>query len=91
MRAYYSVLGALVLLSSPAFAATDRTNANQPPPSRSADSASSPDRKYCLVTDGTTTDTRIYIRECKTKAEWSKRGVAIDDLTKNNAPMSRMR
>jgi hypothetical protein len=92
MRAYHSVLGALALLSAPAFAATDRTNANQPPPSsKLADSASSPDHKYCLVSDGTTTDTRIHTRECRTKAEWTRRGVDIDELTKNDAARSRMR
>jgi hypothetical protein len=90
MRAYYSVLAVLALLSAPAFAATDKNNANQPS-SKPADSASSPDHKYCLVSDGTTTDTRIYTRECRTKAEWAKRGVDIDELTKNNAPEGRTR
>ena len=89
MRAYCSALAALALLSAPAFAATDKTNANQPS-SKSADSPSSLDHKYCLVSDGTATDTRIHTRECRTKADWAKRGVDIDELTKNNA-MDRMR
>jgi hypothetical protein len=90
MRAYYSLLAALALLNAPAFAATDRSHAN-PPSSKSADSTSSPDHQYCLVSDGTATETRIQTRECRTKAEWAKRGVDIDELIKNNAPMSPMR
>jgi hypothetical protein len=83
MRVYHSVLAAFVLLSAPALAATGRTKANQPPASsQSADSASSPNHKYCVDSDGTATDTRIHSRECKTKAEWAKRGVDIDELTK---------
>jgi UrcA family protein len=89
MRAYYSVLAVLALLSAPAFAATDKSNANQPS-NKPADLASPPDHKYCLVSDGTTTDTRIHTRECRTKADWARRGVDIDELIKN-APEGRMR
>jgi hypothetical protein len=92
MRACYGVLAALALLSAPAFAATDRTKADQAPPSsQSADSAASPDHKYCLVSDETATDTRIHTRECRTKADWARRGVDIDELTKANGPRDRMR
>jgi len=89
MRAYYSVLAVLALVSAPAVAATDKSNANQPS-GKPADLAPSPDHKYCLVSDGTTTDTRIHTRECRTKAEWARHGVDIDELTKN-PPEDRMK
>lgn len=37
-----------------------------------------PEKIYC--TSGTITGSRVVKKECKTKAQWAKDGVSIDDL-----------
>lgn len=37
-----------------------------------------PEKTYC--TSGTITGSRVVKQECKTKAEWAKEGVDIEDL-----------
>jgi hypothetical protein len=83
MRPSFSLfLAALVISSAPAFAATD-TAANHAGATPAAQNASSsPDKKYCIASDETTTGTKIVTRECRTKADWAKRGVDIDELKK---------
>ena len=39
---------------------------------------SAPEKTYC--TSGTITGSRVVKQECKTKAEWAKEGVDIEDL-----------
>jgi hypothetical protein len=83
MRPKHLLLAAIAVLSSPALAATDTTavnNASATPPAAKA--APPADRKYCIAPDETTTDTRLRVSECKTKADWAKRGVDIDELQK---------
>ena len=83
MRPYHCVLAALAVLGTPALAATDTAAASKPADSaQAAKAASSVDRKYCITSDETTTDTRIRTPECRTKSEWTKRGVDIDELQK---------
>jgi hypothetical protein len=82
MRPSSVLLAALVLSSAPAFAATNTSHATSPSASKPAPSAASSDRKYCIAPDETTTGTRLRVPECLTKAEWERRGVDIDELTK---------
>ena len=82
MRPSPILLAAFLLSSTPAFAATDTSHANASTASKPAASTASPDRKYCIAPDETTTGTRLRIPECLTKAEWARRGVDIDELTK---------
>jgi hypothetical protein len=74
----------LVLSSVSAFAATKTNNQNkQPAASTAAPAMSSADHKYCIESgDDEATGSRIYTRECRTKAEWAKRGVDIDQMSK---------
>ena len=82
MRPSHILLAAFALSSAPAFAATDTSHASSSAASKPAASTASPDRKYCIAPDETTTGTRLRVPECLTKAEWAKRGVDIDELTK---------
>jgi hypothetical protein len=82
MRPSPILLAAVVLSSAPAFAGTETSHANASTASKPAPSTASPDRKYCIAPDETTTGTRLRIPECLTKAEWARRGVDIDELTK---------
>jgi hypothetical protein len=83
MRRNHSFLAALAILSTPALAATDTTAANNAAASAPSTKAAPPaDRKYCIAPDETTTDTRLRIPECRTKADWAKRGIDIDELQK---------
>ena len=82
MRRSHVLLAALVMSSAPAFATTNTSHATSPSASKPAAPAASPERKYCIAPDETTTGTRLRVPECLTKAEWEKRGVDIDDLTK---------
>ena len=82
MRPSHILLAAFVLSSAPSLAAADASHAATPAASKAAASTASPDRKYCIAPDETTTGTRLRIPECKTKAEWAKKGVDIDELTK---------
>jgi len=73
-----------VLTSSSAFAGKT-TAQNKPQAAANAVAAdSSSDRKYCLSQepDDNATGTRLYNHECKTKAQWAKQGVDIDELKK---------
>jgi hypothetical protein len=82
MRPSSVLLAALVLSSAPAFAATNTSHATSPSASKPAAPTASPERKYCIAPDETTTGTRLRVPECLTKAEWERRGVDIDELTK---------
>jgi hypothetical protein len=69
---------AVVLANSPVLAAGTATTA-QPKPAMAAKAAAaapSPNTKYCIDPDAT--GTRIHLRQCKTRAEWAKAGVDID-------------
>jgi hypothetical protein len=74
---------AVVLSTGPALAAT-KTSQDKPAAAMKSDAAaSSSDKKYCLVRDSDdSTDSRIYSHECRTKADWAKRGLDVDQLAK---------
>ena len=76
------LLAALVLSSTPAFAATDTSHATDAASKPAAQAAAATDRKSCIASDETATGTRIVTRECRTKADWAKRGIDIDELKK---------
>jgi len=86
MRIVPPLLAAGLLLSaSSAFAAKSK-EAKQPeaqstvaPASQSAD----PERKYCIEQESYT-GSRLYNRQCLTKAEWAKHGVDVDDQSKSD-------
>jgi hypothetical protein len=83
MRLNHLLLAALALLNAPAFATTHTTvAANTAAASSRAKAVQSADRKYCIAPDETTTDTRLRVPECRTKGDWAKRGVDIDELQK---------
>jgi len=84
MRPYQHVLtAALILSSAPAFAATrSSAGANNSAATKPADTSASADRKYCIKPDESQTGSRLYTRECRTKADWAKRGVDIDEAAK---------
>jgi hypothetical protein len=83
MRPSSVLLAALVLSSAPAFAATNTSHATSPSASKPAAPTASPERKYCIAPDETTTGTRLGVPVCLTKADWDRRGVDIDALTKH--------
>lgn len=84
MRPYQHVLvAALVLSSVPTFAATHTNGAaNSPTTKPAADASASADRKYCITPDASQTGSRLYTRECRTKADWAKRGVEVEETDK---------
>lgn len=82
MRSFITLLAAgLVLSSAPALAASKSDKQKQTAPEQmAAASTQSPDQKYCIEQNpDESTGSRIYARECHTKADWAKRGVDIDE------------
>jgi hypothetical protein len=87
MRIVPTLLAAgLMLSASSAFGAAKSKDAKQPevqsavaPASQSAD----PERKYCIEQESYT-GSRLYNRQCLTKAEWAKHGVDVDDQSKSD-------
>jgi hypothetical protein len=82
MRRYHCLLATLAVLSAPALAGTTAEHANSPAATKAGPQVQSDNRKYCIEPDETTTGTRLRIPECRTKADWAKRGVDVDDLQK---------
>ena len=77
------VAAALIVSSGPAFASSGTAQSKQPAPTKAANA--SPNAKYCVQSDSeAATGSRIYTRECKTKAEWAKQGVDIDEALKQD-------
>ena len=56
----------------------NRSEASKP----AAASSSAGERKFCITPDKMTTGSRLYIRECLTKAEWARRGIEVDEDSK---------
>lgn len=86
MRIVPTLLAAgLALSASSALAAAKSKDAKQSAPSVSAPASASADadRKYCIE-DESYTGSRLYNRQCLTKAEWAKRGVDVDDQSASN-------
>jgi len=83
MRTIPTLLAAgLVVSSTSAFAAT-KTNQDKQPAAATTAPATSADHKYCIESNtDEATGSRIYTRECRTKAEWAKRGVDVDEMAK---------
>ena len=72
---------ALIVTSASAFGATNASQ-DKPAAASKTDAQGSSDRKYCIQHDSDeATGSRIYSRECRTKAEWASRGVDIDQLS----------
>jgi len=85
MRTYMTLLAATFVLSTtPAFAAASTNQQKLHAPDKTmTTSTQSEDAKYCVdQSPDETTGTRIYTHECRTKSEWAKRGVDIDELQK---------
>jgi hypothetical protein len=84
MRTLTTLLAtALTLSSASAFAATHTSQEKPPADSRTAPATPSPNTKYCVEPNpDEATGSRIYARECRTKADWAKRGVDIDEMQK---------
>jgi len=84
MRIVPTLLAAgLVFSASSAFAAAKSKDAKQPeaPSAAASQSAADAQRKYCIEEESYT-GSRLYNRQCLTKAEWAKHGVDVDDQSK---------
>ena len=85
MRTLTILLAASLVLSSGSALAskTTRGEDKQQPASTTTTTTTTTDAKYCLdQSPDESTGTRIYTHECRTKSEWAKRGVDIDELKK---------
>ena len=91
MRTLTTLLAASLILSSGSALAGSNNTAKTPAGSQDKHSSSSmaapataaSDAKYCLDQNpDEATGSRIYTHECRTKSEWAKRGVDIDELQK---------
>ena len=81
MRTLTTLLAAgLVLSSTVAFAASKNDSQKQAEQSKMAmTSTPTSEPKYCIdQSPDEATGSRIYTHECRTKAEWAKRGVDVD-------------
>ncbi|MFL6721817.1 MAG: hypothetical protein ACJ8FT_08465 [Sphingomonas sp.] len=86
MRKTALLIAAMTILAAAPAAASNRqdrpkdSNADKPAASiQTASTTAGP--TYCIDSDERT-DSRIHSRECKTKAEWTRLGVEIDETTK---------
>ncbi|HEX6783399.1 MAG TPA: hypothetical protein VF098_01920 [Sphingomicrobium sp.] len=84
MRALVTLLATGLALSSAAAAAITNTSQEKPiADQKGAPTTPSPSAKYCISQNADeATGTRIYSRECRTKSEWARRGVDIDEMQK---------
>lgn len=84
MRMLTSLMTAALLVSAgPALAAGKTAPPKPAAPAKTvaAAASASPDVKYCV--EGDVTGTRIRSQECKTKEQWAKEGVDIDQALKD--------
>lgn len=93
-RTMITLASALVLTGAPALAApaptltADASSAATSPggastaPSNSAKPALSEKTKYCVDVEQLT-GSRLNMTQCKTRAEWAKEGVDVDELKKD--------
>lgn len=65
-------LAGAALVASPALAAEAKTPAGKSPELSSTSAEPAPNQRYCVVSQ--ITGSRIDNRECRTRAEWLKRG-----------------
>ena len=65
---------ALVAASAPTTAATPTANTDQKAATKTV-----PAKKYCMQMDEMT-GSRVRESECRTKEDWKRRGVDVDDL-----------
>jgi cytochrome c5 len=69
------------LSSASAFAASKTASQEKQPAAMNVADATSSDAKYCIANNpDEATGSRIYTRECRTKAEWAKRGVDVAEI-----------
>ena len=73
----------LVLSASSSLAASKSKDAKQSPANEAARTSQSADsdRKYCIEQESYT-GSRLYDRQCLTKAQWAKKGIDVDDQSK---------
>jgi len=84
MRIVPTLLAAgLILSSSSAFAASKSKDTKPATPSGTMQQSAGAERKYCIQLEALS-DSRIYNRQCLTKAQWAKLGVDVDDQAKSN-------
>jgi len=84
MRIAPTLLAAALILASGTAVAATKSAQDKAPADQKTAAATSPDHKYCIQSNSDeATGSRIYTNECRTKAEWAKRGVDIDDLQKS--------
>ena len=82
MRSFMILVAAgFVLSGAPAFAGS-KTDWQKPAPEQTATaSTQAQDQKYCIDQNpDEATGSRIYTHECRTKTEWAKRGVDVDEV-----------
>lgn len=86
MRLVSVLLATGLALSAGSASAAKSKEAKQPAASNaalSAPAAPSAEQKYCIEQESYT-GSRLYDRQCLTKAEWAKRGVDVDDQSKSD-------
>lgn len=86
MRLVSVLLATGLALSAGSASAAKSKEAKQPAASNAAPSAPaapSAEQKYCIEQESYT-GSRLYDRQCLTKAEWAKRGVDVDDQSKSD-------
>jgi hypothetical protein len=78
--AYTQAVVAISMIFASTTAAGQTTSASKDPPAKQASQGQPV--KYCVETDPFT-GSRTFKTECKTKAEWAREGVNVDQLNKH--------
>lgn len=84
MRIVPTLLAAGLVLSASSPLAAAKKDAKQPEASTTAAAApqsADADRKYCIEQESYT-GSRLYDRQCLTRAQWAKKGIDVDDQSK---------
>jgi hypothetical protein len=76
LKGFIIALGMVAIAASPAAAGTT-TKAELKAP---AAAAAKEEKKYCI--QETDTGTRLNSKECRTKAEWAREGINIEEFVK---------
>jgi len=76
MTPMLTAIASAMLLSSTAASTAPGDNGQKPSKSARAPAQSAP--KYCIAYDDTT-GSRVRQQECKTREQWAKQGVNIDE------------
>ena len=73
---------ATFLAATAATAATDATAASSPAALQKKAKKPASEQKYCLQIEAST-GTRVNRKECKTKSQWAREGVNVDELIRS--------